>query len=332
MNLADLFTASTLTKAINALPKPPSMLGDKKIFKVIPVKTLNVTIESINGRLVLVSNTDRRDDPTHKTNVKRKRRTFEIPHLPKSGTILPDELNVQAFGDDTGQGTEQAKVINDKLQGLKNDIEATKEFHRVGAISGVILDADGTTAIYNLFDEFGVQQKNINVQFSVEATNIRKQVLDGKRHAQKKLGGAIVREWVVYCSATYFDALTAHPAVQKAFENWQAAQDRIGGDMRSGFSYAGVTWIEYEVEITSATGQPTKFIPDNKARLVPIADDLFATYLGPANYNEAVNTLGLEVYAKAEERKMGKGWDLEAQSNPLSVCTAPDALVTFTAT
>jgi hypothetical protein len=36
-------------------------------------------------------------------------------------------------------------VINDKLQGLKNDIEATKEFHRVGAISGVILDADGTT-------------------------------------------------------------------------------------------------------------------------------------------------------------------------------------------
>jgi hypothetical protein len=69
------------------LTKAPSMLGDKKIFKVIPVKTLNVTIESINGRLVLVANTDRRDDPTHKTNDKRKRRTFEIPHLPKSGTI-----------------------------------------------------------------------------------------------------------------------------------------------------------------------------------------------------------------------------------------------------
>ena len=106
--------------------EPPSMLGDKKIFKVIPVKTLTVTIESINGKLVLVSNTDRRGDPAHKTNPKRKRRTFEIPHLPKAGTILPDELNVQAFGDDSSQGSEQAKVINDKLQGLKNDIEASE--------------------------------------------------------------------------------------------------------------------------------------------------------------------------------------------------------------
>lgn len=332
MNLADLFTPSTLTKAINALPKAPSMLGDKKIFKVIPVKTTTVTIESINGKLVLVSNTDRSADPEHKGNNKRKRISLEIPHLPKTATILPDELNVQEFGSDAAEGSAQATVINNKLQGLKNDITTTMEFHRVGAISGIILDADGTTVIYNLFDEFGVQQKNINIQFSVETTDIRKQVLDGKRHAQKKLGGALVREWVAYCSATYFDALTAHPKVQKAFENWQAAQDNIGGDMRSGFSYAGVTWIEYEVEVTKTDGQVTKFIPDGKARLVPITDDLFATYLAPANYNEATNTLGMEFYAKAEERRMGKGYDVEAQSNPLSVCTAPDALVTFSAT
>lgn len=332
MNLADLFTPSTLTKAINALPKAPSMLGDKKMFKVVPVKTTTVTIEAINGKLVLVSNTDRSADPEHKGNNKRKRITLEIPHLPKVATILPDELNVQEFGSDAAEGTAQVTVINNKLQSLKNDIMTTVEFHRVGAISGIILDADGSTVIYNLFEEFGVQQKNINIQFSVEATDIRKLVLDGKRHAQKKLGGAVVREWVAYCSAEYFDALTGHPKVQKAFENWQAAQDRIGGDMRTGFSYAGVTWIEYEVEVTKVNGQATKFIPDGKARLVPITDDLFATYLAPANYNEATNTLGMEFYAKAEERRMGKGYDVEAQSNPLSVCTAPDALVTFSAT
>jgi hypothetical protein len=332
MNLADLFTPSTLTKAINTLPKAPSVLGDKKIFKVIPVKTTTVTIEAINGKLVLVSNTDRSADPTHKGNSKRKRITLEIPHLPKTATILPDELNVQEFGSDAPEGTAQATVINNKLQGMKNDIMTTVEFHRVGAISGIILDADGSSVIYNLFDEFGVQQKNINIQFSVATTDIRKQVLDGKRHAQKKLGGAIVREWIGYCSSTYFDDLTAHDTVKEAFANWQAAQDRLGGDMRSGFSFAGVTWIEYEVEVTNANGQATKFIPDGKARLVPITDDLFATYLAPANYNEATNTLGMEFYAKAEERRMGKGWDLEAQSNPLSVCTAPDALVTFSAT
>lgn len=332
MNLEDLFTPSTLTKAINNLPKPPTVLGDKGIFKVTPVKTTYVTIESINGKLVLVSNTNRNGDPSKKGNEKRKRRTFEIPHLPKSTTILPDELNVQAFGEDGNQVQEQAKVVNDKLQGLKNDIETTKEFYRVGAISGIILDADGTTVIYNLYNEFGVTQKNINIPFSVETTDIRKHILDGKRHAQKKLGGAIVREWIGYCSASYFDELTAHPNVQKAYANYQEAQERLGGDSRSGFKYADVTWIEYEVEVSKPNGEPHKFIPDKKARLVPITADLFETYLAPANYNEAVNTLGMEMYAKAEPRAMGKGWDLEAQSNPLSVCTAPDALVTFTAT
>ena len=157
-------------------------------------------------------------------------------------------------------------------------------------------------------------------------------MLDGKRHAQKKLGGAIVLEWVAYCSATYFDALTAHPNVQKAYANYQEAQERLGGDNRSGFKYADVTWIEYEVEVSQPDGELIKFVPDNKARLVPLVDDLFQSIVGPANYNEAVNTLGQEMYAKAEERKMGKGWELEAQSNVLSVCTAPDALVTFTAT
>lgn len=331
MNLADLFTPTALTTAVLTLPKPPTMLGDKKIFKIVPVKTTYAVIESINGKLVLVSNTDRNGDPDKKGNEKRKRRVFEIPHLPKSTTILPDELNVHAFGGTGDQTAEQAKVINDKLQGLKNDIETTKEFHRVGAISGIVLDADGSV-ILNYFNEFGVTQKNINIQFSVDTTDIRKQVLDGKRHAQKKLGGAIVREWVAYCSATYFDALTAHPNVQKAYANYQEAQERLGGDNRSSFKYADVTWIEYEVEVSQPDGELIKFVPDNKARLVPLVDDLFQSIVGPANYNEAVNTLGQEMYAKAEERKMGKGWELEAQSNVLSVCTAPDALVTFTAT
>ena len=50
-------------------------------------------------------------------------------------------------------------------------------------------------------------------------------------------------------------------------------------------------------------------------------------YFAPANYNEAVNTVGQSYYAKSEPRKMGKGWDLEAQSNPLAVFHYPEALV-----
>lgn len=321
----DLFKLSTLTIAINTLPKPPSMLGDSGLFTEQPVSTTTVIIESINGRLSLVENISRSADPQPKGNSKRVRRTFELPHLPVSTQILPTELEVAAFGE-SDKPAEQAKVINDKLQGLKNDLEATKEYHRMGAISGKIMDADGTTVIYDLFREFGVTEKSISIAFGTETTDIRAKVMEGKRHAKKALGGALVTAWTGYCSPDYFDKLVAHPNVQKAYANYQESADRLGGDVRSGFVFAGVTWIEYDVEVD---GHP--FIPANKARLVPTATGLFKSFNGPANYNETVNTLGKPMYAKAEERRMGKGWDLEAQANTLQMCTAPGALVVFSA-
>ena len=332
MNLADLFTPSALTTAVNTLPTAPSMLGDSGLFTVKPIKELNATIESINGRLVLVEDTDRNGDPDHKGNKKRSAEVFRVPHLPKTATILPDELNVRAFGDESANGlAAPAQVINDKLQGLKDDIETTKEFHRVGAICGKILDADGVTVIHDLYKKFGVTEKSINVAFSNPATDIRAKLLEAKRYAKKQLGGALIKKWVCYCSSTYFDGLTGHDSVQKAFANYQEAADRLAGDKRTGFTFADIEFIEYDVEVINKDGDPVKFIADGTARLVPVVDKLFLTIYSPANYNGAVNTLGQPMYAMAEEREMTKGWKLEAQSNPLSICTAPGALVKLVA-
>ena len=39
-----------------------------------------------------------------------------------------------------------------------------------------------------------------------------------------------------------------------------------------------------------------------------------------------MNTIGLAFYAKTEPRRMGKGWDMEVQSNPVCICHVPGAL------
>lgn len=329
MNLSDLFTVATLTKAINTLPKPSTVLGDSKLFKAESTKHLHVVVESINGRLVLVENTNRRDDPKAMDSKKRVRRVFEIPHLPKRDVLHPDDLQVASFGEST-EIEEQSKVINDKLQGLKNDITATIEYHRVGAINGLVLDADGTTVIHNLYDVFKVKEKTVALDLNDPNADVRKSILEAKRHAQKQLGGAVIKDWACYCSSEFFDALTAHPNVQKAYVNYQEASDRLGGDNRNGFEFAGVRFIEYNVEVLSSHGKEIRYIAENTGRLVPFADGLFKEIYAPANYNEATGTLGKEMYAKAEERRMGKGWDLEAQSNPLVICTDPSALVKLT--
>lgn len=235
--------------------------------------------------------------------------------------MLPSQLQgIAAFGQESAAAP-AATVINDHLQELKNSIEATREFQRVGALRGKLLDADGDV-LCDLFKEFEVGQKKITVALSNKDTNVRKACLDAKRFAESKLGGVMVTGFRSLCGPEWFDAFVDHDKVKAAFANYQEAQDRLGGDVRSGFTFGGIQFIEYDVTVS---GQ--RFIPVDVAQVFPVAKGVFRMFNAPANYNEAVNTLGQPFYSKAEPRKMGKGWDLEAQANPLAMCLFPEALV-----
>ncbi|CAH0143689.1 major capsid protein [Pseudomonas brassicacearum] len=321
MNLPDLFSVANLTAAVNKLPAIPGKVGAMGLFDEKGVTSTSVIIDEREGRLVLVPNTSRNDDPAPLEGRKRKRRTFETLHLPVSSSILPSQLQgIAAFGQESATAP-VVTVVNDHLQELKNSIEATREFQRVGALRGQLLDADGSL-LTNLFDEFNVKQKKVTVALSNPDTNVRKACLDAKRYAESKLGGVMVTRFRAFCGPDWFDAFTDHAKVKEAFAHYQAAQDRLGGDMRSGFTFGGIEYIEYDVTVS---GQ--RFIPADIAQVFPVARGVFRLFNAPANYNETVNTLGQAFYSKAEPRKMGKGWDLEAQANPLAMCLFPEALV-----
>ncbi|MGO1073224.1 major capsid protein [Lysobacter sp. CA199] len=320
MNLQDLFTTAALTDAINKLPAVPTKVGASGLFEDKGIKDTTVVIDQRDGRLVLVPNISRTADPEPAGKGSRVRRTFQTQHLPLSGNVAPVDIqSVAAFGSDDAVEA-QAAVINDELERLKNNIDATREFQRIGALRGKILDADGSV-IYDLFDEFGVAKKTATIAFGNEATDVRKACLDAKRYSEKKLGATLVTGFRAYCGPAWFDAMTAHKNVKAAFEGWQAAQDRLGGDQRSGFTFGGIEFIEYDVTVGTQ-----RFIPEDVAQVFPVARGVFKLYNAPANYNEAVNTLGKPFYAKAEERRMGKGWELEGQANPLALCLFPEAL------
>jgi len=176
--------------------------------------------------------------------------------------------------------------------------------------------------LYDLYDEFGVPQKKIPVALGTATTDVRGKILAAKRHAEEKLGGVLVSGFKAFCGPEWFDKFTDHEKVKAAFANYQEANDRLAGDNRQGFVFGGVEFIEYNA---SVSGQ--KFIPDDVAQVFPVGVGIYDLYNAPANYNETVNTLGQPFYAKAEERRMGKGWDLEAQANPLALCLYPEALV-----
>ena len=86
---------------------------------------------------------------------------------------------------------------------------------------------------------------------------------------------------------------------------------------------AGVSFEEYHGSVGGID-----FIPDGQAYAIPMGvPGLFTTDFAPADYMETVNTQGLPYYAKQELMRMGKGVELESQSNPITLCTRPEAVI-----
>jgi hypothetical protein len=96
--------------------------------------------------------------------------------------------------------------------------EVTLEHHRVGAIKGQILDADGSTVLYNLFTEFGVEQQALHIALSNAAANVRQKAVAIQRLIENELGGEPVTGYRAFCGDDFFDGLLEHAKVKGALK------------------------------------------------------------------------------------------------------------------
>ena len=200
----------------------------------------------------------------------------------------------------------------------------------MGALKGQILDADGST-IYDLFSEFGLSQETIGFDLANANSDIKGHCYNLLTAIEDKLQGEFMTGVHVLCSPEFFRALTTHKEVKTAYTNWQQGIMLIS-DVRSGFTYTGVTFEEYRGQASDGNGTVRKFIAPGEAHAFPLGTvDTFGTYFAPADFNETVNTLGQSLYAKQEPRKFERGTDLHTQSNPLPMCHRPGVLVKLTA-
>jgi hypothetical protein len=146
-------------------------------------------------------------------------------------------------------------------------------------------------------------------------------------HIEGNLRGEFMTSVRCLCSPEFFEKLTGHPKVEKAYENFQQGV-MLRDDVRAGFTFGGITFEEYRGQATDGNGDSRRFIAAGEAHAFPVGTvDTFATYFAPADFNETVNTLGQPVYAKQEPRKFERGTDLHTQSNPLPMCHRPGVLV-----
>lgn len=310
-----------LNAYINNLPRIVTRLGDMGLFQEEGlVGTTIVKIGLENNKLTLVPNVPRGAPGQPKGLDRGKVKLLETTHLPQRSTVMADQL-LGVWDPADPDGTNVAAVVN-KLQAVhKRDLDYTIEYHRMGALQGKLLDADGSV-ILDFYDAFGVQKVTIGMELNKADTKVRSKTVSIKRAIEDKLGDVPYTGVHVLCSAGFFDALIDHPDVEEAYKRWQDGA-ALRSDLRKGFVFGDVIFEELP---GSAGGKLA--IPDNEAIAFPLGvPDMFLTRFAPADYLETVRGVGLPYYSKTAKLRMDKGIELESQSNPLNINTRPDAVV-----
>lgn len=323
------FSMAALTSAINIIPNRYGRMEALNLFPVKPVRTRQVIVEEQNGVLNLLPTMPPGSPGTVGTRGKRKVRSFVIPHIPHDDVVLPEEVQgIRSFGSETEMES-IASVMARHLETMRNKHAITLEHLRMGALKGVILDADGSV-IYDLFSEFQITPAAINFDLGNASSNVKKKCAEVLRHLEDNLKGEFMTGIHVLCSPEFFDALTGHAKVEQAYTYWQQGSVLIN-DMRAGFNFGGLTFEEYRGQATDSIGVSRRFIAAGEAHAFPMGTiDTFSTYFAPADFNETANTLGQVLYAKQQPRKFERGTDLHTQANPLPMCHRPGVLVKLT--
>ncbi|WP_419833489.1 major capsid protein [Endozoicomonas atrinae] len=320
----DAFSLTSLTATINEMEYKPGRLGELGLFRESGINTTTAVVESVNGVLRLLPSSERGAPATQAVGDKRQMRSFVIPHIPHDSTIMAAEVqNVRQFGSEDAMQGVQA-VINQRLARMNANHEVTLEFLRMGALKGEILDGDGSTVLYNLFDEFGVSQQTHNFNFGSATTDVRLQSTKARRLVDDAMGAEPYSGLRAFTGKDFFDALVNHKSVKEAYQRWQDGE-ALRNDPKGTFRFADINWEEYR---GSVGGQD--FVPDNKAYLYPEDADIFRTWFAPADFIETVNTIGLPRYAKQKVMDFDKGVLVHTQSNPLPINLKPRAVIELT--
>jgi hypothetical protein len=325
----DAFSLVSMTAAVEKMPTVPSFLGSLGIFESEGIETNIASIEQVGQTLSLIKTSARGTAPTMGSTDKRSLRNFNIPRIAKSDQIFAAEIQgIRSFGTESELETVVQKVAQKQAK-LLRETALTLEYHRLGAIQGILLDSDAST-LYNYFTEFGISQP-AEIDFDLDNASPARGVLMAavksvKRTIIRALGQAAPGIRVIaLCGDTFFDQFTSHSEVEKTYLNWLAAESLRAGEVFSSFRWGEVEWVNYQ----GTDDNTTVAIGADKVKfIVQGVPGLFRRINGPGETFETVNTIGRDLYSMMVMDKDRNMWvQPEVYAYPLHICTRPEVLL-----
>ncbi|MBN9149154.1 MULTISPECIES: major capsid protein [unclassified Nitrobacter] len=335
---SDVFDVVQTTAAINELDWVPGRAGTLAFEGVGEgVATTSVTIESLPEGLKLIPTSLRGAPAPVETKDKRSMLKLDIPFIQLTDSIFADSIqNVRAFGSNELESADS--VINKQMEKMNLRLDLTLEHHRLGALRGVIKDADGST-LCDLFSEFGFLNSDgiaaaEEFEFSLDnygavgvGNAIRIQCQAVKRYMKRQAKTNIpanAKIWA-FCGDNFFDKLLEHPSVRSTYDGYGAAQAALGGNYTFDiFEYGGVFWENYQGTDDNST---VIIAPDECRFFLSGVPGLYVEYYAPADFIPQANTIGLPRYASVQDdNNHGRSVSILVESAPLPLCLRPQTL------
>ena len=326
------FSMTSLTGAISKVGYKPQLLGSLGIFEPMPVRTRTVFVDRREGKMVLIGTSPVGAPPKELQVDPRNAVPLKTTRLAEGFTLYAEEVQgIRAFGSDSEFAQVQAEYLK-RMASVRDDMDLTHEFHRLGALQGLLLDADGTSVIYNYFTEFGVAAPTV-IDFDLDNAApakgaLRKKCAEVIRGMARSSAGAFTPATTVHALVgdAFYDDLISHSEVEKTYLNWQAAADLRQDRSFEAFTFGGITWHNYR----GTDDNSTVAIAPDEAKFFPVgAKDVFKKAMAPAEFGPYVNTLGQDTYAMNIPDRDRQAWTRgELYSYPLYFCQRPDVLRT----
>ena len=279
----DAFTIIELTRALENIPFKPAILSGAGLFGARGVRARTVMIESRDGTLSLIPFSERGSAYESQIPERREMRAFVCRQFKKQDVLWASEIQaIRDFGSETATQQVQAEVAR-KLGRLRNDAEATFEFHLFNGIQGVVKDPrDGATVI-DYYTEFGITPAT-EVDFDLDNATpgsgaLRKRCQALIESVEDTLGGLAAGQVQLRaeCGSAFFADLVAHKEVRETYLNTAAAAD-LRGRVGEEVSFGGITFRRYRGGLGFG-------VPTDKAYFYPEGvEGLFEIYYAPGRH------------------------------------------------
>ena len=326
---SNAFSLTSLSGQVDKLDYVPGLLGSLGIFEPEPVRTRTVFVDRRVGEVNLIQTSANGAPPEELVRDARSAIPLQATRLAKGATVYASEIaSWRAFGTEDEQ-TIVMQEYNRRMERVRQDVEYTQEKHRLGAIQGILLDADGST-IYNYATEFGESiPAATDFNLEVDTTDVRGICASLIRSVARAAKGAWIEgrtQLHALAGDAFYDALIVHPQVRQTYLNWSAAAELRQGVAFQAFTYGGITFHNYR----GSDDNSEIAINTDQAKFFPVgAPEVFKHVMAPADeFMPYVGAPGQNVYSMNLRDPSGRdAWVRNEQySYPLFLCQRPGLL------